>query len=276
MSTRRRQLWKVSGESSIWSNYPTKPIPDKLSRLFLIESEDVTRYEFVCSSFNKNGTKLATMDQRGNIHEFDFKTFKCQTVARCGVSGDAITYSPKYNDITVALNNKQILIFECGEYTLRAKIKTHHQDTIRQLQYTLTTDHRFILMSCSSDKIILWDINNKYQQLQSLSHNYSIVFGLISTSFEAIVTCFANDAISFWDWNDYSEKCELFYSNKQKLKEATGHGHLKLICGDIEHKHGLLVVGGRGRYIYLWIIAKKLLLKCIVLPPTIKHVIQLE
>ena len=100
--------------------------------------------------------------------------------------------------------------------------------------------------------------------------------GLISAKFKCVATCFSNDVISFWDWNTYKEKYELHYSNKSLLKEKVGHKRLKLICGDVDDQNGLLVVGGRGRYIYLWIIDQKLLLKCIVLPLTIKHVIQLK
>eukprot|EP01084_Bolivina_argentea_P190759 327715_1 len=126
-SVRKRQLWKICNESNVWNNYPTKPKPDKLSRLFIIEPEDITKHEFTCSSFNKNGNKLATIDQRGNIYEFDFKIFKYQLVSRCGSCGNSITYSPKYDDITVALNNKDINIFECGQYKLSSKIKTSHK-----------------------------------------------------------------------------------------------------------------------------------------------------
>ena len=99
---------------------------------------------------------------------------------------------------------------------------------------------------------------------------------MISTKFESIATCFSNDVISFWDWSNYKEKYELYYSNKLLLKQKIGHRRLKLICGDIDDQNGLLISGGRGRYIYLWIINQKLLLKCIVLPITIKHVIQLK
>ena len=177
MSGRRRSLWKVSGESSIWNNYPTKPSPDKLSRLFIIETEDTAKHEFVCSAFNCSGAKMATLDQRGTIHEFDFKTFKCETVARCGSSGRSLCYSPKYDDIAVALNNKSINIFQCGSYKLSATIKTQHDDNINYLQYSfIKSSSKLILMSCSSDIIILWDTENNYQRLQCLSHNHSIIF----------------------------------------------------------------------------------------------------
>lgn len=294
MSSRKRSLWKVSGESSIWNNYPTKPCADKSSRLFILETEDVSKHEFVCSAFNSNGSKLATLDQRGIIHEFDFKAYKCETVARCGSTGRSLCYSPKYDDIAVALNNRNINIFECGSYKLCATIKTQHEDNINHIQYAfIKSSSKLVLMSCSSDIIILWDTTKSYQRLQCLSHNYSIIFvkcilsfflfslisilqGLISPKFQSIVTCFANDMISFWDWTDYSEKYQLQYANKQLLKEKIGHKHFKLICGDIDDKNGLMIAGGRGKYIYLWLITKKILLKCIVLPVTIKHVIQLK
>ena len=174
-SSRKRQLWRVSGESSIWNNYPTKPTPDKLSRLFVIETEDINKHQFTHSSFNKNGNKLVTIDQRGTIYEFDFKTFKCEVVSRCGINGDSICYAPTYDDITVALNNQFIHIFECGTYKLLAKIKTPHQAPINHIEYTMIKN-QLVLMSSSKDIIVLWDINNNYEQLQSLSHNYSITF----------------------------------------------------------------------------------------------------
>lgn len=175
LSSRRRQLWRVSGESSIWNNYPTKPTPDRSSRLFIIETEDINKHQFTHSSFNNNGNKLVTIDQRGTIYEFDFKIFKCEVVSRCGINANSICYSPTYDDITVALDDETIHIFECGTYKLLAKIKTPHQSPICKIEYTMIKN-QLTLMSTSEDIIILWDINNNYQQLQSLSHNCSISF----------------------------------------------------------------------------------------------------
>ncbi len=98
----------------------------------------------------------------------------------------------------------------------------------------------------------------------------------MSSSFESIVTCFNNDVISFWDWKEFAEKIQLFYGNKERLRSAIGHKHLRLICGDIDAANGLLAVGGRGRYLYLWSIERQILWQCIVLPITIKHVIQIQ
>jgi len=277
----RRLLWKVSGESNVWPNYPTQPTPDKKSRLFVLETEDVTKHEFSCSAFNASGSKLACSDQRGNLYEFDFKTFKCEIVSRCGVKAHCLCYAPKHDDIAVALNNSAVHIYECGTFKLLSTMKTPHQSSITRLQFAEieqsdASEPKLVLMSCSSDMIVLWHINSNCQQLQSLSHQHAIIFGLISRQYQSIVTCFSNDRVSFWDWADYTEKFEIYYNNKQALKENIGHKRLKLICGDIDDDKGLLAVGGRGRFLYVWSIAQRLLLKCIVLPATVKHVMQIR
>lgn len=174
--SRRRQLWRVSGESSIWTNYPTKPVADKNSRLFLLETEDLNKLQFVRSAFNRSGSKLATVDQRGNVHEYDFKTFKCDTVSRCGLFGHAVSYSKRHDDIAVALHDKSIRIFECGTYRQSATIKTQHKEDVHSIEYCLRSDGSLVLLSCSPDICVLWDIDNHCQQIQCLSHNYSITF----------------------------------------------------------------------------------------------------
>ena len=63
----KEQTWKIYGDKCVWDNYPTKEKCDNNGRLFILENEDIMKNQFIKCSWNKNGNKLATIDNRGNI-----------------------------------------------------------------------------------------------------------------------------------------------------------------------------------------------------------------
>ena len=70
----RCKTWKVGGEGSLCQDLHWKSgnqNTDLKGKIITLKNEEMDKYQFVKAGFNEKGNKIATIDQRGTIYEFD-------------------------------------------------------------------------------------------------------------------------------------------------------------------------------------------------------------
>ncbi|XP_077865316.1 TBC1 domain family member 31-like [Saccoglossus kowalevskii] len=259
---------KDSGK--IWHR---KPIPSGDNGLMVEIQHDTSsafslqnRYvRFLHAAFDSTGDRFVAGDHQGNIYVFDLLRNRFQLVQKTGTACTALAFTlRRRTEFLVALSDCSLKCYDTDTRELVSWMKGHttpiHTISIHASgRYALTT---------SNDIAQLWDLDT-FERKRKLNVRQSV--GILKVFFlplsNTIMTCFKDDSIFAWESDTLQCKYQLTIPAGQKPAYKSF----------ATPKDGrLLVAGGKSRFIHIWALDTRRLLRIIELPNKVKVVKQLE
>ncbi|XP_071092006.1 TBC1 domain family member 31-like [Haliotis cracherodii] len=259
---------KTSGK--IWHR---KPTPSSDNGLMLRVSSSVTgalstpshTVRFLHAAFDATGDSLLAGDHQGNIFMFDINRNRFSLVQKTGHPCTALAFSlRRRTEFLVGLSDYSLKCFDTDTKDLVAWMKGHesaiHSISVHASgRYALTT---------SADVAHLWDLDT-FQRKRKLNIKEDV--GVLQVFFlplsNTIITCFRDDSIFAWESETLDCKFQLPVppgnSPQYRAFAATRDGRV-------------LAAGGRSRFVHLWSLDTRRLLRIVELPTKVTSVKYME
>ncbi|XP_070574109.1 TBC1 domain family member 31-like [Ptychodera flava] len=259
---------KESGK--IWHRKPTPSGDDGLmiqinrdiASPFSLQSRSV---RFLHTAFDSTGDRFVAGDHQGNVYVFDLLRNRFQLVQRTGLACSALAFTlRRKSEFLVALSDCSLKCYDTDTRELVSWMKGHttpiHTISIHASgRYALTT---------SNDIAQLWDLDT-FERKRKLNVRESV--GILKVFFlplsNTIMTCFKDDSIFAWESDTLQCKYQLTIPPGKK----PGY---KAFSTPRDGR--LLVAGGKSRFLHIWALDTRRLLRIIELPTKVKVVKQLE
>lgn len=258
---------KTAGK--VWHRKPT-PSTDNGLMINISHTQTSTispqgrNIRFLHTAFDSTGDSFIAGDHQGNVFVFDLAKNRFSLVQKCGVPCTAIAYSlRRKTEYLIALSDYSLKCFDTDTKEMVAWMKGH-ESAIHSLsvhasgRYALTT---------SADTAQLWDLDT-FQRKRKLSIKEDV--GILQVFFlplsNTIITGFRDDTIFAWESDSLT--C------KYQLPVPPGKTpHYKTFAATRDGR--ILAAGGRTRFIHLWALDTRKLLRIIELPEKVTAVKQL-
>lgn len=254
----------------IWHRKPTPSADDGL--MFIVThsvpssvASSTRNVRFQHAAFDKSGDCFIVGDHHGNIFSFDLVKNRFSLNQKTGHPCTALAFSLRRpSEYLVALADYSLKCFDTESKELVAWMKGHesavHSISMHSSgRYTLTT---------SLETAHLWDLDT-FQRKRKLNNKEEV--GLLRVFFlpmsNLIMTCFRDDSIFAWE-------CETL-NCKYQLPIPPGNSP-QYRAFAVSRDGRLLAAGGRSRFIHLWSLDTRRLLRIIEMPAKVTALKQLE
>ncbi|XP_077982423.1 TBC1 domain family member 31-like [Glandiceps talaboti] len=259
---------KESGK--IWHRKPTPSGDDGLmvevshdvSTPFSLQSRHI---RFLHTAFDSTGDRFVTGDHQGNVYVFDLLRNRFQLVQKTGTACTALAFTlRRKTEYLVALSENSLKCYDTDTRELVSWMKGHstpiHSISLHASgRYALTT---------SNDTAQLWDLDT-FERKRKLNVRESV--GILKVFFlplsNTIITCFKDDSIFAWE----SDTLQCKYQLTIPAGKKPGY---KAFATPKDGR--LLVAGGKSRFLHIWTLDTRRLLRIIELPTKVKVVKQVE
>ncbi|XP_033626137.1 TBC1 domain family member 31-like [Asterias rubens] len=250
-----------------------KPAPSGDDGLMVQISHDASssfaptgrRVRFLHTAFSSSGDSFVAADHQGNIYVFDLAKNRFQLVQKTGQACTSLGFTlRRKTEYLAALADCSLKCFDTDTRELVAWMKGHgtpiHSVSIHASgRYALTT---------SSDTSLLWDLDT-FTRKRKL--NVRDAVGISKVFFlplsNTIMTCFRDDSIFAWESDTL--QC------KYQLPIPPGDSpHYKAFATPRDGR--FLVAGGKSRFLHVWALDTRRLLRVIEMPVKVRVVKQLE
>ncbi|ESO96315.1 hypothetical protein LOTGIDRAFT_227074 [Lottia gigantea] len=254
----------------IWQR---KPVPSSDNGLMVKISNNVSgalstpgrNVRFLHSSFNKNGDSFLAGDHQGNIFMFDLERNKFSLIEKSSQPCTALCFNnARKTEFLVGLADYSLQCYDTVSQSVISVMKGHttaiHSISIHASgKYALTT---------SSETALLWDLDNfSLQKKLSNKEDVPLLKAFFLPISNTIITCFKDDSIFGWESETLSCKYQLPVPDGDSP-------HYKVFATTRDGR--LLAAGGKTRFIHLWSLDTRRILRIIELPNKVTSVKQLE
>ncbi|XP_071817640.1 TBC1 domain family member 31-like [Apostichopus japonicus] len=259
---------KESGK--IWSR---KPSPSSDNGLMLKISHSKSLHlgskghtiRFLEVAFDSGGDRFLAGDHQGNIYLFDLSRNRYQLVQKTGISSTALAFTlRRKTEYLVGLADCSLKCFDVDSRAMVAWMKGHsspvHSISIHAAgRYALTT---------SNDTALLWDLDT-FTRKRKL--NIKEAVGISKVFFlplsNVIMTCFRDDSVFAWESDTLQCKYQL------PAAEGANPGYKAF---STPRDGRLLVAGGMSRFLHVWSLDTRSLLRVVEMPSKVKVIKQVE
>ncbi|PIK53899.1 putative TBC1 domain family member 31-like [Apostichopus japonicus] len=259
---------KESGK--IWSR---KPSPSSDNGLMLKISHSKSLHlgsnghtiRFLQVAFDSGGDRFLAGDHQGNIYLFDLSRNRYQLVQKTGISSTALAFTlRRKTEYLVGLADCSLKCFDVDSRAMVAWMKGHsspvHSISIHAAgRYALTT---------SNDTALLWDLDT-FTRKRKL--NIKEAVGISKVFFlplsNVIMTCFRDDSVFAWESDTLQCKYQL------PAAEGANPGYKAF---STPRDGRLLVAGGMSRFLHVWSLDTRSLLRVVEMPSKVKVIKQVE
>ncbi|XP_022110493.1 TBC1 domain family member 31-like isoform X2 [Acanthaster planci] len=250
-----------------------KPSPSGDDGLMVQIKQDVSgtlapsgrRVRFLHTAFNNTGDSFIAGDHLGNIYIFDLSKNRFQLIQRTGQACTCLAFTlRRKTEYLAALADCSLKCFDTDSKELVAWMKGHgtpiHSISVHASgRYALTT---------SSDTSLLWDLDT-FTRKRKL--NVRDAVGISKVFFlplsNTILTCFRDDSIFAWE----SDTLQCKYQLPVPPGERPNY---KAFATPRDGR--LLVAGGKSRFLHIWALDTRRLLRVIEMPTKVHVVKQVE
>ncbi|XP_072051869.1 TBC1 domain family member 31-like [Amphiura filiformis] len=259
---------KESGK--IWHRKPSSSSADGL---MVQISHDVTgafapqgrRVRFLQVSFDVSGDRFVAGDHHGNIYVFDIGRNRFQLVQKAGSPCTSLAFTlRRKTEFLVALSDYSLKCYDIENKELVAWMKGHataiHSISIHASgRYALTT---------SSDTALLWDLDTFTRKRKlNIKEDVGIAKVFFLPLSNTIITCFRDDSIFAWESDTLQCKYQL----------PIPPGERPCYKAFATPRDGrLLVAAGKSRFLHVWALDTRTLLRIVEMPTKVRAVKQLE
>lgn len=256
---------KTSGK--VWHRKPT-PSTDNGLMVNITHTSACTiskgrTVRFMHAAFDNAGENFLAGDHQGNVFMFDLAKNRFSLVQKCGSPCTAIAYClRKKSEFLIGLSDYSLKCFDTDTKEMVAWMKGHeaaiHSISVHASgRYALTT---------SADTAQLWDLDT-FQRKRKLTIKEDV--GIVQVFFlplsNTIITGFRDDTIFAWESDTLTCKFQL----------PTPPGkppHYKAFAATRDGR--ILAAGGRSRFIHLWTLDTRKLLRIVEMPEKVTSVKQ--
>ncbi|XP_041376206.1 TBC1 domain family member 31-like [Gigantopelta aegis] len=259
---------KTSGK--IWHRKPSPSSDNGLmfritSSLSSALSDPGRNIRFLHTAFDAPGDRFIAGDHHGNVYIFDLTKNRFCLAQKTGHPSTALAFTlRRKTEFLVGLSDYSFKCFDSDTKELVAWMKGH-ESAIHSI--SMHASGRYVLTT-SADTALLWDLDT-FQRKRKLNIKEEV--GLLKVFFlplsNTIVTCFRDDTIFAWESDTLECKYQLPVppgdSPQYRVFAATRDGRI-------------LAAGGRSRFIHLWSLDTRRLLRIIELPNKVVSVKQLD
>ncbi|KAL3860204.1 hypothetical protein ACJMK2_010360 [Sinanodonta woodiana] len=257
---------KTSGK--IWQRKPT-PSQDNGLIVTVINSLDGPLLQpgrnvrFLHTAFDNNGENFIAGDHQGNIYLFDLSKNRFSLVQKTGVPCTSLAYNlRRKTEYLVGMSDYSLKCFDTDTKEMVAWMKGH-ESAINNIsvhasgRYALTT---------SSDTALLWDLDT-FQRKRRLTIKEDV--GIVQVFFlpmsNTIITGCRDDTIFAWETDSLNFKYQL-------PVPAENSSHYKAFAATRDGR--ILAAAGRSRFIHLFALDTKKLIRIVEMPNKVTAVKQ--
>lgn len=264
------QTLDVCGKTSgkVWHRKPTPSTDNGLmvtishTSACTISKGRIVR--FLHTGFDSTGETFLSGDHQGNVYMFDLSKNRFSLVLKCGTPCTAIAFCLRNKlEYLIGLSDYSLKCFNTDTKEMVAWMKGH-ESAIHSISvhtsgcYALTT---------SADTAHLWDLNT-FQRKRKLTIKEDV--GIVQVFFlplsNTIITGFRDDTIFAWESDTLT--C------KYQLPIPPGKSpHYRAFAASRDGR--ILAAGGRSRFIHLWALDTRKLLRIVEMPEKVTSVKQL-
>ncbi|KAK6174116.1 hypothetical protein SNE40_017453 [Patella caerulea] len=250
-----------------------KPVPSSDNGLMVKISSNVSgaltspgrSVRFLHATFNKTGDIFLAGDHQGNIYMFDLDRNRFNLVEKMGIPCTALCFNTvRTSEFLVGLADYTLQCYDTDSNAIIAVMRGH-KTAIHSI--SIHASGRYAI-STSSEIALLWDLENFTLQ-KKLTNKEDI--GLLKVFFlplsNTIITCFRDDSIFAWESETLDCKYQLPVADGEKP-------HYKVFAATRDGR--ILAAGGKSRYIHLWSLDTRRILRIIELPNKVTSVKQVE
>ncbi|KAL4234370.1 hypothetical protein ACF0H5_006017 [Mactra antiquata] len=263
------QTLDVCGKASgkVWHRKPT-PSTDNGLMVNICHTSACTiskgrTVRFLHTAFDNIGESFLAGDHQGNVFMFDLGKNRFSQVQKCGSPCTAIAFClRKKSEFLIGLSDYSLKCFDTDTKEMVAWMKGHesaiHSISVHASgRYALTT---------SSDTAQLWDLDT-FQRKRKLTIKEDV--GIVQVIFlplsNTIVTGFRDDTIFAWESDSLTCKFQ--------LPTPPGKSpHYKAFASTKDGR--ILAAGGRSRFIHLWALDTRKLMRIVEMPEKVTSVKQ--
>eukprot|EP00736_Rhodelphis_marinus_P006675 Rmarinus@m.190 len=244
----------------IWSKKP-RVMPDGLVSVFQIDQPGAT--QFVASTLNESGDRLASVDSRGRVFVFSISSNRFAQISRASCAGTAIMYptasrGPRpHRDLYVGFEDGVIRCFNTDSGKVDATLRGHSSAVCRLASHPGGGR----LLSVASDSVTVWSLHD-FSKVRSMGGDAVSFRDAVFLPQGHIATLSSSDKISIWDGVSFScidslslpkNMAELCQRPCRGDEDAIPHPSFRLhrLCITSSGKH--LVSGGKlTANLYVW------------------------
>jgi len=250
-----------------------KPCPSRDEGLIIKIVRNVTgpfsgpcrNIRFLHTSFDTSGDCFLAGDHQGNVYNFDLSKNRFNLLQKTGQPSTAFAFTlHNKSEYLVGLGDYSLKCFDADKQELVAWMKGH-ESAIHSI--SVHTSGKYAVTT-SAETTHLWDLDT-FQKKHKLNIKEDV--GLLQAFFlpnsDTIMTCFRDDTIFAWDLE--SMVC------KFQLPVPPGKPpQYRAFAASRDGRY--LVAGGRSRFLHLWSLDTRRLIRVIEMPSKVMAVKQMH
>ncbi|XP_035828505.1 TBC1 domain family member 31 isoform X2 [Aplysia californica] len=220
---------------------------------------------FLHASFNVTGDCFLAGDHQGHIYHFDLSRNRFNLVQKAGQPSTAFAFTLHHkSEFLVGLGDYSLKCFDTDKQELVAWMKGH-ESAIHSISVHMNGRYA---VTTSAETTHLWDLDT-FQKKHKLNIKEDV--GLLQAFFlpnsDTIMTCFRDDTVFAWDLT--SMTC------KYQLPVPPGKPpQYRAFAASRDGRY--LVAGGRSRFLHLWSLDTRRLIRVIEMPSKVVAIRQLH
>ncbi|EDV21189.1 uncharacterized protein TRIADDRAFT_30536 [Trichoplax adhaerens] len=260
-------LFKKS-HGSIWHRKPIASSEDGL--LLTITRSSLRAFtpggnrtiRFTQVAFDRSGQQFLASDQQGNLYQFNLAKNKFKSLLNTGVPCTTLSFNlQRKNEALVALSD---CLLKCYDITTKEVVcwMKGHDTAINSI--SIHSSGRYALTA--SNKVAhLWDLETfTHQRTLNGAQKVGIMKVCFLPSSNNILTCFKDDTIFVWDMENLQCQYQL------PVPPGKNKPCYRSLATTSDGQY--LIAGGRSRFLHLWTLENKRLIRIIQLPLCVKNV----
>ncbi|CAL1535275.1 unnamed protein product [Lymnaea stagnalis] len=263
---------EISDKSSgkIWHR---KPSPSKDDGLIIKLKHSATgpftgpsrNIPFLKASFDNTSDKFIAGDSQGHIYLFDLTRNRYTEIQKTGLPCTALACGLHHkSEFLVALGDYTLRCYDAEKKSLVALMKGH-ESAIHSISVHMSGHYA---VTTSSETTLLWDLDT-FQKKHKLNIKEDV--GLLQAFFlpnsNTIMTCFHDDTIFAWDLDSMTCKYQLPVPVGETPK-------YRAFAASRDARY--LIAGGKSRFLYLWSLDTRQLIRVIEMPNKVASIKQME
>lgn len=259
---------KESGK--IWHRKPCPSSDNGLMVQISKNSSSALKFQghairFLQAGFDASGDRFIVGDHQGHIYVFHLHRNRFQLVQKLGIPCTAVAFTlRRKTEYLVALSDCSLKCYDTDTGEMVAWMKGH-QTPVHSLsvhasgRYALTT---------SSDTALLWDLDTFTRKRKlNVKDDVNIVKVFFLPLSNTIMTCFQDDTMFAWESDTLQCKYQLPIPPGDRP-------HYKAFATPRDGR--LLVAGGKSRFLHIWALDTRSLLRVVEMPFKVRAVKQIH
>nr|KAI8762589.1 TBC1 domain family member 31-like [Biomphalaria glabrata] len=255
----------------IWHRKPSPSKDDgiiiKLRRCasapFSVPSRQVP---FLRVAFDNKSDRFIAGDSLGNIYLFDLTKNRYTHVQKTGQPCTALAFGlHRKAECLVALGDNSLTCYDTEKKEVVAIMKDGHESVIHGISVHMNGHYA---ITTSTETTLLWDLNT-FQKKHKLNikEEVDLAQSFFLPNSNTIMTCFKDDTIFAWDMNTLTCKFQLPVPIGENPK-------YRAFATTKDSRY--LIAGGKSRFLHLWSLDSRRVIRVIEMPNKVTSVKQLE